>query len=86
MLLYTLICIIWTYILSILKLLGGSIIPAAAMHGTINAVATLMLFTIPVQRTLGMPVGLLSIISSATLLIPMILIFLMRAVHSSRSG
>jgi len=84
MLLYTLICIIWTYILSILKLLGGSIIPAAAMHGTINAVAALMLFTIPVQRTLGMPVGLLSIISSATLLIP--IIFLMRAVHSSRSG
>ncbi|HDJ66859.1 MAG TPA: CPBP family intramembrane metalloprotease [Nitrososphaeria archaeon] len=82
MLLYTLICIIWTYILSILKLLGGSIIPAAAMHGTINAVVALMTFTIPIQRTLGMPVGLLSIISSLTILIPMI--FLKRAIHSSR--
>ena len=83
-LLFTAICIIWTYILSILKILGGSIIPAAVMHGMLNALHALMLFTIPVQRTLGMPVGLLSIISSATLLIPMI--FLMRAVHSSRSG
>lgn len=73
-LLYTLICIIWTYILSMLKILGGSIIPAAAMHGTINAVASLMLFTIPVQRILGMPVGLLSIISSITVLILMIIL------------
>ena len=58
-LLYAAICIIWTYILSILKILGGSIIPAAVMHGMLNATAALMLFTIPVQRVLGMPVGLL---------------------------
>ena len=82
-LLYTVICIIWTYILSILKILGGSIIPAAAMHGTINAIAALMLFTIPIQRVLGMPVGLLSIISSITILIPMIV--LQKAARSFQS-
>ena len=82
-LLFTAICIIWTYILSILKILGGSIIPAAVMHGMLNATAALMLFTIPVQRVLGMPVGLLSIISSTTVLIPIIV--LERIVRSRRS-
>ena len=82
-LLFTAICIIWTYILSILKILGGSIIPAAVMHGMLNAVHALMLFTIPVQRVLGMPVGLLSIISSTTILIPIIV--LERIVRSPRS-
>ena len=82
-LLFTAICIIWTYILSILKILGGSIIPAAVMHGMLNATAALMLFTIPVQRVLGMPVGLLSIISSITVLIPIIV--LERIVRSPRS-
>ncbi|OYT67763.1 MAG: hypothetical protein B6U65_02325 [Candidatus Wolframiiraptor sp. EX4484-121] len=81
--LFTAICIIWTYILSILKILGGSIIPAAVMHGMLNAMAALMLSTIPVQRVLGMPVGLLSIISSSTVLAPMII--LERIVRSPRS-
>ena len=82
-LLYTVICIIWTYILSILKILGGSIIPAAVMHGMLNAMVALMLSTIPVQRVLGMPVGLLSIVSSITVLIPMII--LERVIRSPRS-
>ena len=82
-LLYTVICIIWTYILSILKILGGSIIPAAVMHGMLNAMVVLMLSTIPVQRVLGMPVGLLSMVSSITVLIPMII--LERVIRSPRS-
>jgi len=82
-LLYTVICIIWTYILSILKILGGSIIPAAVMHGMLNAMVALMLSTIPVQRVLGMPVGLLSMVSSITVLIPMII--LERVIRSPRS-
>ena len=82
-LLYTVICIIWTYILSILKILGGSIIPAAVMHGMLNAMVALMLSTIPVQRVLGMPVGPLSIVSSITVLTPMII--LERVIRSPRS-
>ena len=82
-LLYTVICIIWTYILSILKILGGSIIPAAVMHGMLNAMVALILSTIPVQRVLGVPVGLLSIVSSITVLIPMII--LERVIRSPRS-
>ncbi len=84
LLLYTMVCVIWTYILSILKILGGSVIPAAAMHGTINAMAAIMLSTIPVRRILGMPVGLLSIASSATVLI--LMIGLERAARSLRAS
>ncbi len=68
LLLYMVICIIWSWILAILRTKSLSIIHPSVMHGTINSLGGLMLITVPVDRVIGIPVGLLSIMASATIL------------------
>jgi len=75
LILYTVLCIIWTGILIILKNESGSVIHPSIMHGTLNAFGGLMAMTIPVERIIGLPVGVLSIASSFTILVILSLIF-----------
>jgi len=67
-LLYTVLCMIWSGILVILRRESLSIIHPSVMHGTINSLGGVMLITVPVERVIGIPVGLLSIMASATIL------------------
>ena len=66
---FTVLCILWSHILIILKMRSGSIIHPSVMHGTLNAFPGIMFASVPVSRILGIPVGLLSIAASATVLI-----------------
>jgi len=75
LILYTLLCIIWTGILVILKDRSGSVIHPSVMHGTLNAFGGLMVMSVPVERIIGLPVGILSIASSSTILAVLVLIF-----------
>jgi len=68
-LIFTALCIIWGYILIILKMRSGSIIHPSVMHGTLNAFPGIMFASVPVDRIIGIPVGLLAVASSATVLI-----------------
>ena len=62
---YTIVLVAWTGIMCELKLKSGSLYPPAAMHGTINALAGLMLYTFPdVDAIYKLPVGLASALSS----------------------
>jgi len=62
---YTVILVAWTGIMCELKLKSDSLYPPAAMHGTINALAGLMLYTFPdVDAIYKLPVGLASALSS----------------------
>ena len=72
-LLFTVICVLWSCILSILKIRSRSIIPPSVMHGTLNAFPVIMLTVVPVDRIIGLPLGFLSIASSATILFVMLL-------------
>ena len=64
------ICIVWSYILIVLRILNKSIIYPSIMHGTINAIGSLMLHSIDIEDEIWtMPVGLLSLISSLTICI-----------------
>jgi len=75
---FILVCSVWSIILSQLRVLGESIIPPSVMHGVINAIGSLMLFTIPtIDEIYSSPVGLLGIMSSAT--VALIIALLMRA-------
>ncbi len=65
---FTLICIVWSIILSQLRVLGKSIIPPAVMHGNINAVATTILFSFTLNDELyTSPIGIIGLIASATI-------------------
>lgn len=65
MAIYTVVLVAWTGIMCELKLRSGSLYPPAAMHGTINALAGLMLYTFPdVDSIYKLPVGLASALSS----------------------
>lgn len=66
---FTVLCILWSHILIILKMRSGSIVHPSVMHGTLNAFPGIMFASVPVSRILGIPVGLLSIAASATVLI-----------------
>lgn len=62
---YTVVLVAWTGIMCELKLKSDSLYPPAAMHGTINALAGLMLYTFPdVDAIYKLPVGLASALSS----------------------
>ena len=55
----------WTLILLLLRRGSGSVLPTAIMHGTINALAGLMVLTYPnVDELYVIPVGLASLIAS----------------------
>ena len=65
---FTLICIVWSIILSQLRVLGKSIIPSAVMHGNINAVGATILFSFTLSDELyTSPVGIIGLIASATI-------------------
>jgi len=55
----------WTLILLLLRRESGSVLPAAVMHGTINALAGLMVLTYPnADELYVLPVGVASLIAS----------------------
>ncbi len=55
----------WTLILLLLRKGSGSVLPAAVMHGTINALAGLMALTYPnVDELYVLPVGVSSLVAS----------------------
>ncbi len=67
---FVLICSVWSYIMLYLREVSGSVLPPATMHGAINALGGLMMFTVDVKdEVYSMPVGLLSILASLTLAI-----------------
>ncbi|HFC49124.1 MAG TPA: CPBP family intramembrane metalloprotease [Thermofilum sp.] len=62
---YAVVLVAWTGIMCELKFKSDSLYPPAAMHGTINALAGLMLYTFPdVDAIYKLPVGLASALSS----------------------
>ena len=64
---YTAALVVYSFILSTLRLESGKIYPPSVMHGTINALGNLMLLSTPVQdEVYAAPVGLLGILSFAT--------------------
>lgn len=66
---YTVLLIILSMILSYLKILSRSIIPPSILHGTFNALASLILLTIPLEDEIySSPQGLLGIISCLIIL------------------
>lgn len=66
---YTVLLIILSMILSYLKIISRSIIPPSILHGTFNALASLILLTIPLEDEIySSPQGLLGIISCLTIL------------------
>ncbi len=55
----------WTLILLLLRRRSGSVLPAAIMHGTINALGGLMVLTYPnVDELYVLPVGVASLVAS----------------------
>ena len=55
----------WTLILLLLRRGSGSVLPAAIMHGTINALGGLMVLTYPnVDELYVLPVGVASLVAS----------------------
>lgn len=67
---YTVVLVAWTGIMCEPKLKSNSLYPPAAMHGTINALAGLMLYTFPcVDAIYKLPVGLASALSSYMVLV-----------------
>jgi len=64
---FTLICIVWSIILSQLRVLGRSVIPSSIMHGNINAVAGMILLSFKGDEIYTSPVGLLGLVASATI-------------------
>ncbi len=75
---YVALCVLWSVMMSILKLKSGSVVPSSVMHGTMNALAGLMLYTVLVNRLVGLPVGALSIAASATVLLAWLAAWRMR--------
>ncbi|MCD6236212.1 MAG: CPBP family intramembrane metalloprotease [Thaumarchaeota archaeon] len=65
---YAGICAVWSVILSIMKRESGSVVHPSVMHGMLNALGGSLAISIPIDRVLGAPVGLLSILSSLTVL------------------
>jgi len=63
---FTILCIVWSIILSQLRVLGRSVIPSSVMHGNINAVGGIILLTFKGDELYTSPVGLLGLIASAT--------------------
>ncbi len=62
---FTILCISWSITLVALRLIGGSVIYPSVMHGTLNALSSLMLLSFyEVDRLVGLPLGILSISSS----------------------
>jgi len=67
---FILICSVWSYIMLYLREVSGSVLPAATMHGAINALAGLMKLTVDIEDELySMPVGMLSLLASLTVAI-----------------
>ncbi len=65
---FTLICIVWSIVLSQLRVLGRSVIPPAVMHGNINAIGPTILLSFTVGDELyTSPVGIIGLIASATI-------------------
>lgn len=64
---FTLICIVWSIILSQLRVLGRSVIPPSIMHGNINAVAGMILLSFKGDEIYTSPVGVLGLVASATI-------------------
>jgi len=76
---FIIICSIWSCILSILKVRSESMIPPAVTHGTLNAIGGLMLYTIIVRDEIwGLPVGILGVVASTITLIIIYIIMLKR--------
>lgn len=66
---FTAICIAWSAIMNSLKERSGSLLPPAVMHGVLNALGSLMRFSVPVDALVGLPVGLLALVPSALIAI-----------------
>jgi len=59
-------CTVLSASLALLKKSSGSVVPPAVMHGTVNALGSLMALSLVVRdELLGMPVGLLGMTSFA---------------------
>ena len=72
---FTLICIVWSIILGYLRVLSSSVIAPSVMHGTINAMAGLILLTIPGDELYTAPLGIIGLVASATIALVMMLMF-----------
>ena len=70
---FTLLTIAWTIIFAMLRILSGSLLPAAVTHGTLNALGAVMLYTFPgIDELYTIPVGLASIIASYAVALAML--------------
>jgi len=68
-------CIVWSIILGYLRELSSSVIAPSVIHGTINAMAGLILLTIPGDELYTSPLGIIGLASSTTIALIMMLVF-----------
>ncbi len=62
---YTAVVSVWSLIMYVLREASGSVVPPAVMHGTLNALGNLMLFTYPgIDEVYTIPLGLASLVAS----------------------
>jgi len=67
---FTVLCVVWSIILCRLKERSESIIPPSVMHGVLNALGGLMIFTIRYDDELWtLPVGVIGLLSSVIILL-----------------